>query len=522
MQVPRLPVFLAVLPALAAAGGPAAAEGTLAEMGAIRLRVREKGRDPPLPARIHLRDPRGEPVRAPGLPFFHDHFSCEGDVRIELAAGGYDYTVARGPEYREASGRVEVAAGSTAEVEVELERWIDLSARGWWSGVTHVHRPIEHVVLLMRSEDLHACTVLTQWNQQNSWRERPLPADLVVAPEPGRAYHLLASEDERGGGALLYHNLIKPLTLAGDRREFPSPLLHFTEALAQPGTRVEVEKPFWWDMPAWVATGKIHVIGLANNHMCRGRMLENEAWGRPRDAVRLPAPRGNGFYTQELYYRLLDCGFRIPPTAGSASGVLPNPVGYNRVHVQIAGEFSYQAWWEGLAAGRSFVSNGPMLLVEANGKPPGEVFRAHGGAAVEVSLDVRVAGNDPLEAVEVVRDGQVVERLTPGDARERLLPVPLPPLRFERSGWFLVRAIARVPHTFRFASSAPFYVEAGARPRRIDPEDVRFFLAWIEERIADLRAGKAEKLTDAGELEAVLAPHLEAQRVFTALLREAE
>ena len=91
------------------------------------------------------------------------------------------------------------------------------------------------------------------------------------------------------------------------------------------------------------------------------------------DATRLPAPRGNGFYSQELYYRLLNCGLRIPPTAGSASGVLPNPVGYNRVYVHLDGDFSYDAWWRGLAAGRSFVTNGPALLVEAN---PGVVVGA--------------------------------------------------------------------------------------------------------------------------------------------------
>ena len=39
----------------------------------------------------------------------------------------------------------------------------------------------------------------------------------------------------------------------------------------------------------------------------------------------------DGYWTQDIYYALLNCGLRIPPSAGSASGVLPNPVGYNRV-----------------------------------------------------------------------------------------------------------------------------------------------------------------------------------------------
>src|SRR5262249_705740 len=82
-------------------------------------------------------------------------------------------------------------------------------------------------------------------------------------------------------------------------------------------------------------TKQIDSIGLANNHMCRDRMYEDEAWGKPRIAERLPAPLGNGYWSQEIYYHVLNCGLRIPPSAGSASGVLPNPVGYDRVYVHV-------------------------------------------------------------------------------------------------------------------------------------------------------------------------------------------
>ena len=193
--------------------------------------------------------------------------------------------------------------------------------------------------------------VLTVWNKNNHWKDRPLPGRLLVDAGPDRAYHLLACEDERRGGAMLYFNLARPLDFAGDGPEYPSPVVHLREAIEQPGAWVDVEKPFWWDVPTWVATGKVRSIGLANNHMCRRSMFEDEAWGRPRDVREFPPPRGNGFYSQSIYYRLLNCGLRIPPSAGSASGVLPNPVGYNRVYVHLDGPFSYEAWWRGLGRG---------------------------------------------------------------------------------------------------------------------------------------------------------------------------
>ena len=81
------------------------------------------------------------------------------------------------------------------------------------------------------------------------------------------------------------------------------------------------------------------------------------------DGRKGPGPAGNGWWTQEIYYHLLNAGLRLPPSAGSASGVLPNPVGHNRVYVGLgAGKLSYSAWLEGLRKGHCFVTNGPLLL----------------------------------------------------------------------------------------------------------------------------------------------------------------
>jgi hypothetical protein len=486
----------------------------------LKLRVVEAGPGPTaaVPARVHLADARGKPVLPAGLPAFRDHFNCDGEVRLDLPPGRYAYTVERGPEYRRTSGSVAVAAGEVRALEVALRRLIDLAALGWYSGETHVHRPPADLPLLLRSEDLHVAPVITVWNKTSLWRDRHVPGRLLNEVGPTRAYHLMACEDERRGGALLYLNLSRPLDLAGDGPEDPSPVVHLREATDQEGAWVDIEKPFWWDMPAWVATGRVRSIGLANNHMCRRSMHEGEAWGRPRDVTRFPPPRGNGFYSQSVYYRLLNCGLRLPPSAGSASGVLPNPVGYNRVYVHLDSRFSYDGWWRGLGQGHSFVTNGPLLLVEADGERPGAVLRAPGGRPLSVSLDVRVLSDDPLEAVEVVRDGEVVERLDGPSTDGRVRPRAMV---FTRSGWFLVRAIAVVPETFRFASTAPFYVEVGASRATVHRDDVAFFLAWVGQRITTLEEDRKGVLGDPTRKEAVLGPHREARRFFERLLREA-
>jgi len=83
---------------------------------------------------------------------------------------------------------------------------------------------------------------------------------------------------------------------------------------------------------------------------------------------------GNGLYTQDLYYKVLDTGEWIPPSAGSASGVLPNPVGYNRIYARVGKDANWDGFWMAVREGRSFVTNGPLLRVQADGKDPGAHF----------------------------------------------------------------------------------------------------------------------------------------------------
>jgi hypothetical protein len=239
--------------------------------------------------------------------------------------------------------------------------------------------------------------------------------------------------------------------------------------------------------------------------MDRDRMYEDEAWGKPRDSKRLPAPLGNGYWSQEIYYHILDCGLRIPPSAGSASGVLPNPVGYNRVYVYLGREMSWEKWWDGLRAGRSFVTNGPLLIPEASGELPGHVFKARSGEEFRIELKARLTSRDPVRFIEVIQDGRV-ERRVPFE--EFTKTGSLGDLRFKESGWFLMRVIAESPKTFRFASTAPYYVEVGEGKRRISKRSVDFFLSWVEER------SRRVKLDDPAQLEEVLAYHRMAERFW--------
>lgn len=473
--------------------------------GVVDLTIVENGH--PVACRIHLKDADGKPVKVPGRVAWNDHHVVDGRDVLELPEGKYRVEVERGPEYEAVSREFQVRARADASSKVELKRIVDLAAEGWWSGELHVHRPLKDIELLMRAEDLHVAPVITWWNNKDLWEGKEIPAELAKRFDGNRFYHLMGGEDEREGGALMYFGLPRPLGIRGATREYPSPVTFLREAKKTPGSHVDIEKPFWWDVPTWLATGQVDTMGLAVNHMCRSQMYESEAWGKPRPVERLPAPLGNGHWVQEIYYHVLDCGLRIAPSAGSASGVLANPVGYNRAYVHLEGDLSDEAWMAGLRAGRSFITNGPLLRVRANGQLPGHVFRAAGPLSIE--LEAKLDGRDPVEAFEIIRDGRL----------ERKVPIQegLGRLEFARSGWFLVRCIASNERTFRFASTAPFYVEIGESTRRVSRASAKFFLDWVDERMARV----PQKLKDEKQRVEVLEPHRKAREFWAGLVDRA-
>jgi len=456
--------------------------------GKLEIRVVDKQTGQPTAVRMHLKDRRGRPVRPPAKTVhWRDHFVFDGKIQLELPNGDYSFELERGPEYKVRHGSFTIGRGAKDSHAFEMERFVDMKQEGWWSGELHVHRPriagrqpesLDVIPLLMRAEDLHVAPIITWWNDDNFWKDRPLPESRLVRFDENRFYHLMAGEDEREGGALLYFNLDQPLEISGANREYPSPVVFLEQAHQQPGVHIDIEKPFWWDVPIWIATGKVDSIGLANNHMQRSGMLATEAWGKPRDKRLYPNPHGNGQWTQHIYYELLNCGLRIPPSAGSASGVLPNPVGYNRVYVHCGETLDYDHWWEGLRAGRVVVTNGPLLRPQVNNQLPGHVFTADKGETVRLETTLQLSLRDQVDALEIIKNGRVVHSVK---LRDYAQSGQLPAVTFQNSGWMLVRAIAKNDTTFRFASSGPYYVEIGDRPR-ISKKSAKFFLGWVYER----------------------------------------
>ncbi len=488
--------------------------GFAADLTSARIHVTVEERSTPgepLPCLVFWRDAAGKSLRAEGLPFWRDHFASTGKFTLDLPAGRYSYEIERGPEYSKTTGQLAVAAGAPEQrLTVTLDRIVDLQKLGWWPGDLHVHRPIDEIELLMRAEELYVAPVITWWNNRNLWAARTVPARRTVQFDRNRFYEVLGGEDERGGGALLYFHLDTPLQIGAAAREFPPMLRFLKEARTQPAAWIDIEKPFWWDVPVWLALGQADSIGLLNNHVWRDGMLDNEAWGHARDKSKFPSPLGNGYWSQEIYYQILNCGFRIPPSAGSASGVLPNPAGYNRVYVEAGPQLEPSVWWRNLKRGRSFVSNGPLLLARANDQLPGVVFQLAAGKPLSMEIAGDLISRDPIDRIELIRDGKIERTIRQPGGRFNFGKV-----EFARGGWFLVRVIGEDTKTFRFASTGPFYVEEPTQQPVISRASVQFFIDWVRERAEGVR------LPDATQQAELLADLRAAERFWMERLAKA-
>jgi hypothetical protein len=158
------------------------------------------------------------------------------------------------------------------------------------------------------------------------------------------------------------------------------------------------------------------------------------------------------------------------------------------------------------------VTNGPLLRCRANGELPGHVFTAPAGRTVQVTLEIELESNDRVSRVEVVRNGNVVTTLAWDPSQRRTFVDPIP---FNASGWLLVRAIADVENTFRFASTAPYYVQIADQPI-VKRASAQFFIDWVMQRREKI------KIEDAAQREEALKYYEQALRFWRDRLETAK
>ena len=371
------------------------------------------------PARVYLTDSTSNnPVYAKEVIIYdkksrkngveEKHFvPPNGEFEVDLPPGNYDLVIERGKEYVPVHETIAMVSEKRS-VTVRLRRWVDMRGRGWYSGDMHLHRPLRDVGALMKSEDLAVSIPVTRWKANETFQEDPdLGSFLALTDEDGtirgdqdRFFPVVNEELEPRTSALIASYVGK----SGVRLEYP--LAQFGRTVGEAGGLSDSEKATSLELPALAALGSCQTVGLANNHLWRAGAFTG-AWGAwPEHMLnRYPSSCesyvGAGF---EMFAALLNMGFRLAPSAGSASGVHPVPPGWSRVYVHSKGPLEPKSWFDALKEGRCFVTTGPMLLLKVNGLEPGESERMN-GTPIRLQVDLEILSLKPITTAEVVING---------------------------------------------------------------------------------------------------------------------
>jgi hypothetical protein len=471
---------------------------------AVRVtgRVLDSSTRKPLPCRVSIQGADGKLHLASSaspdgraVPYTKDRSgSLESHATLsahpfqaDLPPGRFTITVQHGKEYLPESRVIEVE-DRPLEVEFALKRWIDLGSRGWYSGETHVHRPLADLSNLQQAEDLNVAFPFTWWVLESS--VAPTAANAaggagpagkrVVEIDPTHVYSTWNTEYELFRVGKKNHTL-GAFFILDHRTPFEvgvPPVKPVALRAHAEGALLELDKHAWpWSMMLAPVMG-VDLYELANNHLWEAKFAFGDFGAPPPDymAVEKDA-RGvteSGWieYGFRNYYALLNCGLRLRPTAGCASGVHPVPLGFGRVYAKVEGAFDFEAWMKALNAGRSFVTTGPMLLIEVQ------------GGTIQGTAESAV----PLSRIEVVVDGEVARTIRP-ENRATASGGFSSPIReaYDRSAshWIAVRCWEDRPdHRPRFAHTAPVFQDVPGKPVRPLKAELDFLLKRVEDELA--------------------------------------
>jgi hypothetical protein len=440
--------------------------------------------------------------------YYGGSFIADGQANLELPPGRYTVVAEHGLEYERKETVVDVTAGQPASVSVQLRPWIRMRDLGWYSGDMHVHRSPEEAPSLSLAEDLNISVVITMYGKWNYWQSKGVPPVPILQVSPDHFITLMNGEDERGGGAWILDNLRAPLGLGVDGDLVPPGIDFVREARAQKRSAndlfpwFDIDKPTWWQVPVMMALATPDSIGIVFNHFQEYSTIAGEAWGRPRDQDEFPGPRGFTQYALQLYYRYLNLGFHVPPSAGSASGTLASPVGYDRIYAPVSGPLTVDKWYAAVRAGKVLVTNGPILFLDAEPSGP------------DLRVSIEAHAREPIDRIEIIANGEVLRKIVPaGDAKNFKDDILLNP---GNHSWIAARCFLKTSDTVRFAHTSPIYL-----PGKWDASaDAQYFVDWIDQLITRTSSDSSHFRNDT-EKQEIMTLYRQARNFYAARARPA-
>jgi hypothetical protein len=441
--------------------------------GVIRGAILDGATGKPVAAKLRVVESSGEAYFPAGAirtrPDRKHYFYARGSYEVAVPPGRYRVEAVRGIGHEVAVAETEVGSGITHVHDLRIPVLRDLASAGWYSGNTHTHYhleidedPDDRLRLVPPAEALDVSVISYLIRGDSPYITNRYPVGRL--PQFSRDGTILDMGEEArnnrgfvdiGYGHCLFLNiprLVEPVSTGflsrdGKAPDFPTLSMLCAEARNIGGTTVWCHNGAGMETPVAIALGHLDAYNL-----------------------------GDGLDAQyERYYQFLNCGFRLAASSGTDWWIYD----HNRVYVQVEGGFTYDTWIAGLRAGRTFVTNGPLLELTVNGRAPGATLEA----SRPLQVRARALSRLPFDRLEIVQDGEVVAEQAALRGREAILEREIP---VERGGWIAAR-VASGAKTYAgygvFAHTSPVYYRVPGTPHRL----ARAAGAFIDELEASIR-----------------------------------
>ena len=397
----------------------------------------------------------------------------DGSFEARLPAGEYRVELSKGYEYATQSHEIELRPGKRVKRTFDLQRWVNMPERGWYSSDDHIHirrspRDNPSILRWIAAEDIHVGHLLQMgdfWHyvfSQYGWGEtgRYREGHTILSsgqeeprtPEFGHTISLGADDFVRfQDDYYSYGRVFDRVHELGGISGFAHQGMSFH------GYR---------GMTVNVLAGKLDFLELAQ--FC------------------VP----DGPIHTEHYYRFLDLGFRLTALAGSdfpwcGRGARGDPkrlsqIGDARFYTYVGDDFSFDNWLAAVKAGQTFATTGPIVELSVDGKLPGDSVDVSRGSTVRIAANALGDGSRiGLTDLEIVGHGETLKRVTGHAGTQLSVELELP---VDHGIWIAARASAGPGYA---AHTTPVYVTVDGGGFH-NPKTVERNLKRCEQDLADL------------------------------------
>jgi hypothetical protein len=490
------------LGALLVCGAVCACQKPGGAAGRLQAQIVDDATGKPLAARITITDANGKRVEIDGK---HEHVEqlgkrwCYVDGGFSTALPGrVTVEIRRGLETRPLAESVSGAGPEKAVTKTfRLRRWTDMRAKGYVSGDIHAHMPaLADAALEMRAEDLGALNLLITGGLS-------MPNDKAFK---GRL------DDHSGPDCEIYLNqevldwhlghltlagltsLVPGYPTAGGTLEYWESHPHWDMLRAARATRAQngfvsvahFENLPGAETPAALALGLLDAVELPT----WSDPMQLPAHTTPWDDSGMSTAEFTPMRSVDLYYQFLNVGFRLPVAAGTDKLGDDIPVGNNRTYALTKGGAGYTSWLAAIEAGANFVTNGPIIEFEVDGRGSGEVVEFQGEKTVRAravarsvlpftTLDIMMNGRRVAHKVSPIQKNPPVDGVYTLEAETTL--------DLTESIWLAARAFANPDITPRilpressvFSHTSPVYfIKEGGKVR--EEASVLYLRKWVK------------------------------------------